>query len=144
MWICENFLIISKKANNLKLLLKALADLEYKPTTRIDIIIKETYSDLEIKKLINSIIYLSQTNYSHHSFNIFVSDRTLLEALKTNSELQNTKRNIKINTLAYLINHNIIDNENKIVNINRYNTVLNIKPDRIEMFYDSQNIDLKV
>lgn len=144
MWLCEKFLIISKNTNNLKLLLKVLGDLEYKPTTCIDLIIKETYSDLEIKKLINAIIYLSQTNYSHHSFNIFISDKTLLKAFKMNSELQNTKRNIKINGLAYLINHNIIDNENKLVNINRYNTILNIKTDRIEMFYDSQTLDLKV
>ena len=144
MWLRKNFLIISKNTNNLKLLLKVLGDLEYKPSAQIDLIIKETYSDLEIKKLINAIIYLSQTNYSHHSFNIFVLDKTLLNAFKTNLELQNTKRNIKINNLLCLINHNIIDNENKLINVSRYYTVLNIEKDRVEMFYDPQDLDLKV
>lgn len=144
MQIRKNILIFSNNSNNLQLLLEALSDLEYKLDMQIDIIIKENYTELERKKLINCIIYLLQINYSQHNFRIFISDKNLLKEFKLNKEIANTKRNINIYSLLGLINEDIINDEGNLINNNRYKEIKNIKVDRIEVFYTAQNLKVDI
>jgi hypothetical protein len=144
MQIKKSILIISDSANNLNILLAALANLEYKPDLQVDLIIKEVYSEIEIRKLINCIVYLLQINYSYHSFNIFVSDKDLLKAFKSSLEIQTSKRDIKISSLLGLMNYDIVDSKGKLTNNHGYSEILNLRNDRIETFYDIQNLNIEV
>lgn len=144
MQVKKQILVVSNNSNNLTLLLAILSDLEYKPDMQIDLILEEQYTDLEIKKFINCISYLLQINYSNHGFRIFTSDKNLIRQFKLNENIKSSKRYIKVSTKLGLINENIVDNNNDLINLYKYNAVLNIKADRIETFYKYDTLKLKV
>ena len=144
MQIRKKILIASCNVNNLNLLLKALADLEFRPDMHIDLVLNEIYTPTEREKLINVIIYLLQINYSQHNFIIFISDKSLIKEFKLNKEILHTKRNIKINTLICLINEDIVDTDGKLINSNAYQEIKLIKPNSIETFYNPQSFTLEV
>lgn len=144
MQIHNNYLIISNKVNSLLQLLFTLSEFEYKQDSKVDILLKENYSEKDIKRLISCFAYLAQINYSNHCFRLFISDKKTYTLFKESQTKLGLERNIQIYKFVEALASGIIEMEGMLLNKYIYRAIINIKEDKIETFYNIDKFNEKI
>lgn len=144
MQIHNNYLIVSNKVNSLPQLLFALSEFEYKQDSKVDILLKESYSEKDIKRLISCFAYLAQINYSNHCFRLFISDKKTYTLFKESQTKLGLERNIQIYKFVEALTSGIIEMEGMLLNKYIYRAIIDIKEDRIETFYNIDKFNKKI
>ena len=144
MQIHNNYLIVSNKVNSLPELLFALSEFEYKQDSKVDILLKESYSEKDIKRLISCFAYLAQINYSNHCFRLFISDKKTYTLFKESQTKLGLERNVQIYKFVEALTSGIIEMEGILLNKYIYRAIIDIKEDKIETFYNIDTFNKKI
>jgi len=144
MQIQDNYLIISNNINNLKQLLSVLSEFEYKPDSKIDILLKENYYKEDIEKLLSCFAYLTQINYSNHYFRLFISDKNTYIAFQKSLNELGLEKGMQVYKFIEVLTSDLMGIEGILLNKYIYRAIINIKEDRVEMFYNVDNFKDKI
>lgn len=144
MQIHNNYLIVSNKVNSLLQLLFVLSEFEYKQDSKVDILLKESYSEADIKRLISCFAYLAQINYSNHCFRLFILDKKAYTLFKESQTKLGLERNIQIYKFVEALTNGIIEMEGMLLNKYIYRAIIDIKEDKIETFYNVDKFNEKL